>query len=601
MKRAFSYAVTIHASKARTIITKENITMRTLFHILVYCFVIFDEATTAFIISLQRTPTRLKAYLLQRSARPNNEGPRTRHLYIPDDEDVLMTGSQDANGFDSTRRHPTSEISTDGHVYAGIPDEDLLMQESKEFEAFKWMNSNTHVQMADKTTAGRKITAAGSKLLALKHLYRYFTDICVDCWLSTVDPVDFMLSCNYTTSDLDEMKKTFPRLTSLDVKAYLSPHVRFIVRTLGGGSGDICDGQECTIDGDGFIPHNLQVDELGRTAVSPVFFGRRLEKTIAPRHAYMVHYGVHPHGRNLLKTGRFEEFLDACDDSSATFAHLCNQWSRKNVGPFSHFMLHTVETVEAFERSFHRGLLPFAQNKYSPDLDLIGCSPGKMVDLLLQHGANAIEHDRFGNSVLHWAAGSGNMVATKALIKFLIDAGEGQDVTDLVINTQGAKDGATPLHWAACGIKSGGGHASIVDLFLDLAGDQATELVDIECYSGSTPLMWAAWGGTGSLDVIKLLVSRGADPYKRNRQDAGLAHWAAEGGANLQMCRYLHDELHIRFDEEDKEGNTPFHLAESNGHQDIAEWIASLSDEEECKEDVEVSPDLSANRTLSNV
>jgi ankyrin repeat protein len=113
--------------------------------------------------------------------------------------------------------------------------------------------------------------------------------------------------------------------------------------------------------------------------------------------------------------------------------------------------------------------------------------------------------------------------------------------------------------------------------------------------------MWAAWGGTGSLDVIKLLVSRGADPYKRNRQDAGLAHWAAEGGANLQMCRYLHDELHIRFDEEDKEGNTPFHLAESNGHQDIAEWIASLSDEEECKEDVEVSPDLSANRTLSNV
>ena len=67
----------------------------------------------------------------------------------------------------------------------------------------------------------------------------------------------------------------------------------------------------------------------------PVFFGRRLEKTIAPRHAYLVHYGVHPHGRKLLETGRFEEFLDACDDSSARFAHLCNQWSSKNVGPFS--------------------------------------------------------------------------------------------------------------------------------------------------------------------------------------------------------------------------------------------------------------------------
>ena len=122
--------------------------MRTLFFILAFCFVIFDEATAAFIISLQRTPTRLNASLLQRSAKPNNEDQKTRHLYIPDDEDVLMTGRQDVNGFDSTRRlYPTSEISTDGHVYAGIPDEDLLMQESKDFEAFKWMNSNTHVQI----------------------------------------------------------------------------------------------------------------------------------------------------------------------------------------------------------------------------------------------------------------------------------------------------------------------------------------------------------------------------------------------------------------------------------------------------------------------
>lgn len=151
--------------------------MRTLFCILSFGFVIFDESA-AFAVSLQRSPTRLYASLLQRGAKANNEDQKTHHLYIPDDEDVLMAGRQGVNGFDSTRRlyrPSTSErISDEGHVYAGIPDEDLLMQESKDFDTFKWMNSNTHVQIEDKTTAGKKKTAAsGNKLL--KHLFRFFT------------------------------------------------------------------------------------------------------------------------------------------------------------------------------------------------------------------------------------------------------------------------------------------------------------------------------------------------------------------------------------------------------------------------------------------
>lgn len=528
-------------------------------------------------------------------ARPEKDQQEIQHLYIPDDEEVLMNGRQELNGVSESRttkgakiylpddyvetKQPqpqTTRTTSDGtgHIYAGIPDEDLLIQESDEFEAFKYMNSNTHPQVADKTTAGKKRkTGTGSKPVALKHLFRYFTDICVDCWLSTVDPVDFLLSCNYTKSDIAEMEKAFPRLTSLDVKAHLSPHVRFIARTLGAGEGDICDGSECAI-GEEFIPHNLKVSELGKTAVPPVFFGRRLEKSIVPRHAYLVHYGVAPHGKQLL-SGNFEEFLEACDNPSK-FAHLCNQWSLagKGVSPFSPLMIHTAETVEAFERAFNQGLLPSAQNKYTQDLDLVGCSPGRMVDLLLQHGANAIEHDRLGNSILHWAAGSGNVNAAKALLTYLVDAGEGEDAAEVLINTQGAKDGATPIHWASCGIKSGGGHANIVRLFLDQAGDRATELVDIECYSGSTPLMWAVWAG--SLDVVKLLVSRGAHPHKKNRSDTGVAHFAAAGG-NLEMCRYLHDELGVSFDEEDSEGNKPLNHAESSRHQDVVEWLL-LSD-----------------------
>lgn len=577
----------------------------TLFFGLPFYTQILGTASAGF--AFQR-PMRPNTSRLQ-GAKPNNQ--QMPNIYLPDDVEVLMNGRQKVNGvsesrtpkgakiylpdenIESEQRHPQTMTENTKHIYAGIPDEDLLIQKSDEFEAFTWMNSNTHVQVVDHTTAGKRTTSSG-KPVVLKHLFRYFTDICVDCWLSTVDPIDFLLSCNYTKSDIADMEQAFPRLTSLDVKAHLSPHIRFIVRTLGAGVGDICDGQECDIDGEGFIPHNLQVSDLGKKAVPPVFFGRRLEKTIAPGHAYLVHYGVFPHGKQLLETGRFGEFMDACDNPSK-FAHLSNQWSLsvKSVGPFAPLMVHTAETVEAFGRAFHLGLLAPAQNKYTSDLDLLGCSPGKMVDLLLQHGANAIEHDRFGNSILHWAAGSGNLIAAQALISYLVAAGEGQDASEVLINTKGAKDGATPIHWASCGIKTGGGHSNICQFFLDQADDRAPELLDIECYSGSTPLMWAAWAG--SLDVVKLLVSRGADLRKKNRNDASVAHWAAAGG-NLDMCRYLYDEFGVRFDEKDKEGNNPLHHAVSSSHHDVSEWLITLlSDEAEASH---VSPNLDLNETV---
>lgn len=176
------------------------------------------DSTEGFAFQL---PSRPNALL--HGVKPDNEQQESTHLYIPDDEDILINGRKELNGMSESRtfrgakiylpddfdyatneRQPQTSSENTGHVYAGIPDEELLIQESDEFEAFKWMNSNTQTQVADKTTAGKKSkTAAGSsKPMALKHLFRYFTDICVDCWLSTVDPVAFLLSCNYTKSDI---------------------------------------------------------------------------------------------------------------------------------------------------------------------------------------------------------------------------------------------------------------------------------------------------------------------------------------------------------------------------------------------------------------
>lgn len=537
--------------------------MRFCFCALVYSLALLESTTDGFSIapfqrmartlSLDRKPEAL----LRLTERDEPQQKVPHHLYIPDDEEVLKNGLQRANGVAESRmttsdgaqiylpddeyvegktQEQQSVRSGDSLSLKGIPFEEII---TDEVATFNGMNSNNHVQI-DSTTK-----PIAGKPVALKHLYRYFTDICVDCWLSTVEAKDFLLSCNYTESDIADMEKAFPRLLSLDVKAYLSPHVRFIVRTLGAGTGDICDGQECSIDGTDFIPHNCQVSELGKTEVPPIFFGKRLEKTVVPRKAYLVHYGL-PHGKDLLNDNLFQEFLDACDTPASVFAHLCNRWSlasKAAPGPFAAHMLHTSDTVEAFERAFHSGLLTVAKNERSPDLDLIGCSPGGMVELLLRHGANAIEHDRFGTSMLHYAAGTGNLNGARALLKFLVESGEGADAAEVLLNTQEAKAGATPLHWACCGLENGkqfgfGGHANICRLFLDEAGDRAKELANAESYRGSTPLMWAVW--SGGLDIVKLLLAKGADPSKRDNDGHNATEWAAAAG-HLDVYDYLNE------------------------------------------------------------
>lgn len=513
----------------------------------------------------QKYPRAASVLLSADASRDTSEQKETR-LYIPDEDVVVLkNGVEPRNGATGIRTSEGAKIylpddelivgavvngaeqeqpAEDSLILKGIPFEELIM---KEEVTFNGMNSNNHVQI-DKQTWGKPKQTVG-RPVAMKHLFRYFTDICVDCWLSTVDPVDFLLSCNYTKSDIARMDESFARFSSLDVKSHLSPHVRFIVRTLGAGTGDICDGQECGIDGTDFVPHNCQVSYLGKSAVPPLFFGKRLEKTIGPRHAYLVHYGL-PHGKTLLEdNGRlFQEFLDSCDKPASVFAHLCNCWSlaTRDGGPFTAKVLHTPDMVEALERSFHAGLLPAVQNRHTCDLDLIGCAPGRMVDLLLEHGANAIEHDSFGTSLLHWAAGSGSLIGAKALLKFLVEAGEATDAAELLINAHGAKGGATPLHFASCGVANGkfgvGGHANVCRLFLDAAGDRASELANVECFNGNTPLMWAAW--SGSLDVVKLLVESGANPQKENCNQHNAAQWAAAGG-HLDVYEYFRDELGV--------------------------------------------------------
>lgn len=122
-----------------------------------------------------------------------------------------------------------------------------------------------------------------------------------------------------TEEMVERMSQEFPPLLELDVKRHLRPKMRFLKYTLG-----------CIVD-DSSIGRDAQTASTIRdlTSIPPQYFGARLEKIIAPRHAFLMSKGL-PHGRMLLENDAalFQEFLIACRRSKS-FCALCNKWREK--------------------------------------------------------------------------------------------------------------------------------------------------------------------------------------------------------------------------------------------------------------------------------
>jgi ankyrin repeat protein len=447
------------------------------------------------------------------------------------------------------------------------------------------------------------------------HLYRHFEDISIDCWLRCAEPAEFLFACGFTTQDIDCIEKQVLNLATINVHDHLAPKIRFLVQTLGGGAGtwewaddtpDIPlfkeqeepDDEECEIlqGNDMNLRLKMQVSEEAKAAVPYDVFlsvGVLLDRTVGPRHAYLQHAGL-PHGKALLRNNgeRLRELLQVCHNRKSSpyeFLNLCVQWGARNVIPMGGSIttslehVHTLERLTAFEQAFRDGLIPSAQNLLTPSLDAIQCSPGQFIDLLLSNGANYREPDDDHNLALHWAAKSGNVQATKALIQAHVENGD-QNAGEVILYTQAGNDGATPLHWAAygCGSSgSGGGGArrglqtNICRFLLDAASDDAQrhELANAVTWSGNTPLFWAAW--SGNLDSVKLLVQNGADPLASNNKGCSAAHFAAAGG-QLDVCKYLFHELQINFLNPIKEGgSTPLLYAMANNHKEVVDWMTT--------------------------
>ena len=402
----------------------------------------------------------------------------------------------------------------------------------------------------------------------------------------------------YSEQEVLEMNRTFPPLLDLNVSRHVHPKIRFLQETILADDGSNAEAYS--------IYNNRNATSamtLSQFEIPAQYFGARLEKTIAPSHAFLVYMDL-PHGLPLLAekknnkndpkggrnraTTRWHDFLLSCRRTKQ-FCALCNEWQREkeeklgdDSTPRSRI---TSGQIEAFQFIFGRGLLAAArdelvQSNNTWPLEHINITSKEVLQLLIQHGANPLEKDTRGTTLLHWAAGTGNLEAFETLLPYFPDK--------LLSKTE--RDGATPLHWATAGANSKefgtGGHYQLCQYLLSQCEKEMTistkELVNQQTKDGNTPLMWAAW--SSSLDTVKLMVRHRAKWDLSNRNGCTVAHWAASGG-NLEVCKYLGEIVGVDFFAPNHGGNTPLTHAVAFGRLDVVQWLreraAALEDDQD--------------------
>ncbi|KAL7547075.1 hypothetical protein ACHAWF_010395 [Thalassiosira exigua] len=401
----------------------------------------------------------------------------------------------------------------------------------------------------------------------------------------------------YTLEEIRGMSAKFPPLLEMDVLRHFRPKMRFLKECLGGATSDQLLNQQL------------------RDALPPNFFGTRLERTIAPRHAFLVHIGL-PSGKQLwdgtYETRRgslLDDFL-VMHRKPKQFASMCNNWRRQYGSmKLAGNLPIKPEQVIAFDKLFQRGILSAARDDSSyihPDetgvngknipgspslLKTANVTSAQLVRYLIQHGANPWETDVRGASLFHWASGCGNLDGLQALVEECDKLGSRLPSRGIANSTspstpgvhaallwKASRDDAVPLHWAAAGAGPKefgiGGHMSICNYLLSLCTGYSIvperKLINSQTRDGNTILMWSAW--SRSADIVKLLVRNRADTTKSNRNGCTVAHWAASGG-DLSVCQYLHEMANVNFNVENSARNTPLSHSVAYGRYDVAKWL----------------------------
>ena len=252
-----------------------------------------------------------------------------------------------------------------------------------------------------------KIKRARRMNHAFAHLYRHdIGDARDNIDRRYMDVEDFLVrSGGFSDEEARQMIHDFPPLGNLDVERHLKPKMKFLKVTLSGAN------------------ESGLLSALGKK-VPPQYFGARLERTIAPRHAFLMAANL-PHGQALLKDDSklLKEFLAA--RSSKQFSSLCNRWRRESVD-FKDNAMDSIAldstmllsgiifplSIDVFVAIFQRGLMSAARNELHAQDDNESVhyknplvSAGDMIKLLIANGANPHELDIRGISLIHWSSG----------------------------------------------------------------------------------------------------------------------------------------------------------------------------------------------------
>ena len=324
-----------------------------------------------------------------------------------------------------------------------------------------------------------------------------------------------------------------------------------------------------------FLRHTLNAtQEQLVQIVPPQFYGSRMETSIAPKHAFLQFYN-HSTIDLLSSKETFQHFMSSCRNDKA----FCSSTLLFNNNNNNHNNNNNnrLEQLQELTTAFHRGIMAATRNEHNYTF----IQNDDLIRLLIRHGANPYETDIRGATLLHWAAGAGNIPAYQALLPYFTTG-----------NPSASRDGATPLHWAVAGVQAqniGSGGSLTMCQFIVEYCQFRKKVLNACTKDDNSVLMWAAW--SGSLDICKYLIRHKVSVDGQNRNGCTVAHWAASGG-NLQLCQYLHTYTDTDFFQPNHAGNTPLSHAVAYQHTDIVQWLLELSQKENNENDIREAGNL---------
>ena len=265
------------------------------------------------------------------------------------------------------------------------------------------------------------------------------------------------------------------------------------------------------------------------------------------------------------------DVMDKDNDGETVLYKACKRWGQELVK-------YLVENYpELLTIRDEEGQSPFLVTGVSGSVELVKYLISKQCDVL--------DKDSDGWTVLHKACKYGKLELVKYLVEnypelLTIRDKEGQS-SFLVAGQSGSvelveyliskgcdaldkdNNGLTVLHYACQK-----GNTEVVQYLVENSG----ELLTMRHEDGQSPFLVA--GFSGSVELVKYLISRGCDVMDKDNDGWTVLHYACQEGEQ-ELVQYLVENYPILLTMRDKEGQSPFLVVGISGSVELVEYLIS--------------------------